>query len=281
MYSEGVFLALASMIFWGIGDLLTKLSLNRESKWIVLFASQLSGAFILIAIAFFAGGFEYLLPIGILYLIILGILNFFGVATFYKSMHENGISLTSPIVNAWAVVTIFLGITLYGESLSLIQVMGAAIVIGGIVLITFKRGTRASFDQSFLFALASMLFFGIFSFLVKIPVLLFGAITVAISIKLLSAISAVPIPEVRRKIFGIENSLLLLLFALGLFDSFGFLTYNYAISISPVSLVAPIVAASPAISVLLGVFVLREKVSNQQKMGILITLGGLIIISMF
>jgi drug/metabolite transporter (DMT)-like permease len=277
---NGILLALIAMLLWGFADLITKLCLNRESKWLVLFLSQLFGALILIPIAIVTGSFENIFTFAFIWLFIVGILNFIGGATFYVSMHEKGISLTVPIINAWSLVTITLGILFYGEMLTFVQMAGAALVISGIMVITFKKGMRLTFDRTFLFAIASMLIFGIFSFLIKIPVLIFGAMTAAISVKLLTALPVLPMKEVREKIFHIKHPLLFYLLALGLFEAFAFLSFNYAIIIAPVSLVSPIVTASPALSVLLGIVVMKEHVSNKQKIGILITLLGLIAIAL-
>ncbi|GAG01545.1 unnamed protein product, partial [marine sediment metagenome] len=51
----GIILAFVSMVLWGVSDLITKISLDKESKWKVLFVSQLFGGLLVLLIAVFLG----------------------------------------------------------------------------------------------------------------------------------------------------------------------------------------------------------------------------------
>jgi drug/metabolite transporter (DMT)-like permease len=85
-------------------------------------------------------------------------------------------------------------------------------------------------------------------------------------------------PDINKISFP-SRALLIILIIAGLLDAFGFATYNSGIASEYVSIVSPMAAAYPAVTVLLGRFLLKEKLVQNQKLGVLIILVGLIILA--
>jgi len=276
----GIILAFVSMILWGFSDLVTKASLDRESKWKVLFFGQFFGGLLVFIIALLFADLKILASSGISYLFLLGLINVAGMYTFYKAMKKKGVALTSPITNAWVLVTVILGLIFYNEVLSGLHWLAIVLIVGGVFAITLKKTQKITFDSSFIYAVLSMIIWGIFFFLLKIPNLIFGAIIVTSSIKLLTSFFSVPI-LIKKKInlFQTKPKVLFYMILIGILDSVGFLAFNFALNYSPVSIVSAIGSSVPVVSVLLGVMILKEELTKKQRFGIIAAIIGLILIS--
>jgi drug/metabolite transporter (DMT)-like permease len=74
-------------------------------------------------------------------------------------------------------------------------------------------------------------------------------------------------------------SLLMLLISIGLFDISAFFSYSLGVRTVNASLVAPVAASFPLITILLAKIFLKEKMSASQTAGIIGIILGLILIS--
>jgi drug/metabolite transporter (DMT)-like permease len=72
----------------------------------------------------------------------------------------------------------------------------------------------------------------------------------------------------------------LFLIVAGLLDFLGFLTFNFSVTTAFVSIVGPVSATYPAVTVVLAYFFLKERVADNQKIGIAAILIGLALISL-
>ncbi len=276
----GISFAFLCMISWATSDLVTKVSLDRESKWKVLVVGQFIGGAIVFLVALFFVDLRILLSEGVLYLLLLGFINFVGMYTFYKSMQAKGIALTVPIVASWAFITVSLGAIFYEDVVTALQWIAIALITIGVFSITFKKTKHIHFDKSFFYALASMFCWGIFFFLLKIPNEIFGALVVTFSIKLLTSFFSVPM-LIKRKVSIIKTKpkAMFSLFLIGTLDAGGLLFFNAALSQTSLSIVSAISAAVPVVSVMLGLLVLKEKLTKMQAIGVGIAAVGLILVS--
>jgi drug/metabolite transporter (DMT)-like permease len=66
----------------------------------------------------------------------------------------------------------------------------------------------------------------------------------------------------------------------GPLDFLGFLAFNFGITTQLVSIASPIAATAPAVTITLAYFFLKERLLNNQKLGIMAILAGLVLISL-
>ena len=66
----------------------------------------------------------------------------------------------------------------------------------------------------------------------------------------------------------------------GILDFLAYTTFNLSLSTQLVSIVGPIAATAPAVTIVLAYFFLKERIVTNQKLGILAILAGLILISL-
>jgi drug/metabolite transporter (DMT)-like permease len=69
-------------------------------------------------------------------------------------------------------------------------------------------------------------------------------------------------------------------FGAALADSMGTMCFMIAISLAPITVVAPIVAAHPLVTITCARVFDGEETSRMQSVGILLTLGGLILLGL-
>jgi drug/metabolite transporter (DMT)-like permease len=65
----------------------------------------------------------------------------------------------------------------------------------------------------------------------------------------------------------------------GILDFLAFTAFNFSLNTQLVSIVSPIVATAPAVTIVLAYFFLKERIVSNQKLGIIAILAGLILIS--
>jgi len=82
-----------------------------------------------------------------------------------------------------------------------------------------------------------------------------------------------------KLIFKPVHLLIIIIFS-GILDVFGLLTYNMGISTEFVSIVAPISSAFPVVTIILAYIFLKERMVLNQKIGAVLILTGLILISL-
>jgi drug/metabolite transporter (DMT)-like permease len=65
----------------------------------------------------------------------------------------------------------------------------------------------------------------------------------------------------------------------GVLDFLAYTAFNFSLNTQLVSIVSPIAATAPAVTIVLAYYFLKEKIVNNQKLGIIAILVGLILIS--
>ena len=277
----GILLALVCAVVWAVSEFVTKLSLDREEKWKVLFHAQLFGGLIALALIPDKARITSVFSFAGWYLLLLGALNALGMYFLYRSVKAKGIALTSPINNASAVITVILGVLFYKESPTLLQWLAMALIMGSILALTLRKEGKMAMDKEISFSAAAMGIWGVFIFLMKQPSIIFGPLLFVAGIKLLTACFSVPaLIRKKMKVWNLKRHVLLLVILLGLVDGGGFLALSAAMAQAPVSIVSVIASASPALSVLLGVLILKEKLDRRQTLGILGAIFGILLIAL-
>ncbi|MBN2122504.1 DMT family transporter [Candidatus Micrarchaeota archaeon] len=277
----GIAFALLTPNLWALSDLGLKFCLKKESWWKILVLAQLFGGIFMLAVSLLAGE-NLSFPIEwIGWVILLSLIALVATAAYYRAMDEREMALASPICNSWGIVTILLGVLFLGEAVNPMQWAAILLIMGGVFAISLKKGAKLEFDISLAHAVVSMLFWGMFFFLLKLPGEVVGAAFIIAIAKLLTG--TLIFPMLSRKGISIRDTALssiALIALMGALDAGGFLAYLLAINELPLYLVAPIASAVPVLGVLLGVLVLKERPGRLQALGIVCAIAGTIILAL-
>lgn len=278
----GIVLGLCASICWGISDFLGGLQSRQHHQLGVMLSAAIVGSVVVGGVVAVSGGpppqVKYLLDgaAG-------GLLVTIALLAFYRALAIGVMSVVAPIAASGVVIPVVLGLV-GGERPSDLRLVGAAVAIVGVVLVSRQRGeaTRAvaSGRSVALAVIAGVGFGGLFVALryAAKGAPLWGALAAVVTylcaVTIAATIAAVHGTSVRP-----SRSSIPMLLALGI--TWGAANAFYAIATRHGQLSAVAVAASlyPAVTVLIARAALRERVRRVQEVGILAALAGIVLIA--
>jgi len=275
----GITLALITALFWAIADIISKnLMNNKISKWTVLFIAEFIGSIILFLIVVFTNKLENFLTLPILFVIGLAVLNFIAMSLFFKSVELNKLSIASPIIYSSVVVTVLLSVIFYRETLNLIQIISIAVIIIGIIMVIYKSDNKNKINYQILIPIVAMILFGVYYFLIKLTIQYFNPINITWIINFITSLLCIPLAiKYGRKLPNLKTFSFSALF--GILNIFGFLAFNIAITLAPVSIIATIKSLAPVFGIILAAILFRERLSKREGFGVVLAIVGMILLS--
>jgi drug/metabolite transporter (DMT)-like permease len=284
----GILLGLLSMLGWGTSDFLAAKSSRKIGYLLTYFWTQVIA--LAIALIYFFVKFStadlnnmlqylvFLLPAGVLFMI--------GTLSFYKGFTKGQVSLVSPIGASWAMVTVILSVIFFKEVLEINQIVAIVLIILGIVLVSVNLKELLKIRRFALLGrikegLIAMLAWGISLFLMVPASKALGWLVPVVALKffgLLFLAIFVVFSKQSLKI-NFRLSLLTLLFFIGFLDMVAFFGYSLGVRGEYASIIAPVAASFPLITVILARIFLKEKLVLNQAFGIIGIITGLILIS--
>ncbi len=286
MLIPGPVYGILTLLFFGTGDFLAKLALERINELKTTFYIQLT---VLIAgLLFLPFQSSFPAPTKEIFLLFISTSLFYtlGYYMYIKSLKYGKISLMAPIANSGgAAFAIVLSYFFLNERLSLIETIGILIVFLGVSLasIDFEeiKGVKKSLKLiiGLNFALVSVLCFGftwcLYKPLVKEATELLAFLGVrsltTFYLLLFSIMAKLKLREVKsQKHFSFS-------LASGVSSMAGNLTFMFGLGSGVmVSLMSPIATSYPALTLVLAHLFLGERVLTHQKIGVTVVLVGLV-----
>ncbi len=275
-------LALGASVFWACGQVLIKKGFeNIPPLWNNIFSNFLL-LFIYLIPALLLSNFRITIPSLPIFFIILVAASFY--LTFYYAISKGEISLTGTVVAGYPVTTILLAYLFLGERLAAFQFVGVCFVIAGVVLVAMPEMDKAKESKDFSWfkwGLSASVLIGAGDFLTKLSINNIGSYSYIFFLAVISNplsffnylidMRSRAFPSIREKkvLFTFIGIIAVLTGSL-LF----FLSFDYG----KVSLITPVSSIYPALTALLAVRFLHEKITLKQCIGIAVTVVGLILI---
>jgi drug/metabolite transporter (DMT)-like permease len=284
----GIISGLISMFGWGTSDFLAAKSSRKISFVLTLFWAQLI-SFIVVLI-YLIYNFNTLNFTGvskfILIIIISGFLGAISALFLYKSLSIGKVSLVTSITASWAMITVLLGVVFLKELLKINQILAIILIIFGIVLISSDFREFFQKDKPFFLtgakeAIIAMFGFGISMFLIAVAVKSLGWFLPSFLSRLSLLIFLILYLFFKRQPIKIESGAIswIIVAIIGFLDIIAFFAYSIGVSSEYASIVAPVAASSPLITIMLARIFLKEKLVLNQVLGVVITIAGIILIS--
>lgn len=286
---NGVIFALIAMFFWGLDELFLKEVISELKSITTYLINALSGVVlqILIVIFFFGGGVTLISGGDFLLAFAASALGFFGYIFLYLALEKQDLSLVSPFHGAWVVIAVIIGVVLLREKLSPIQVFSISAIFLGAFLISadiskIKNLRKLKFIAGSGQGALSIVFIGIAVPIEKVLIARIGeANSIVYLTTLILPLLFIAKMIMKEKFVKPTKRLLRVGIFSGLADGLAFVFYLLAISRSPVSIVAPIVASSLVVALILARVYLKEKLTFWDGIGIGLVFIGVIILSVF
>lgn len=210
-----------------------------------------------------------------------GIITTIGGLAFYKGARLGNISILSPIGSSYSVLVILFSVLFRAESLNSIQFASIFSVIIGTILIStnlkkIMNLNLALTDKAVPYGIAAMLCWGSSFILIGDLSLKIGWLETINLTTVSGLVVLFFMMWIRKKKFGIEKKPAYLLAALlGILSTMGYLGYSLGVGSVYASIVAPVVAAAPSVTIILALIFLKEKLLLEQKIGVLILISGM------
>lgn len=279
-------LALATVVIWGIGTLISKpatmrLGTRRMLAFIVVFEG---GAYAVL----------YLLlrtPLspsettGLLAGFLAAVTGTLGYIFFYEGILVGSVGLVGTVTAAYPVPTILLSIGFLGESLGLSEVLGILLVLACVVVLSRERGSQSGGQRSAAgFAFLAFVAWGLWGYFAKVAVdrigegnvfgfyalsnvFILGAFIVLTRKRPLEA------PHADRG-HAVALGLLDVAFGVG-----GVIALTFAYAMGPASLVSAVTGSYPLVSTLAAHFVLRERFGWKEAVALALFIPGIVLVA--
>jgi drug/metabolite transporter (DMT)-like permease len=275
-----IVLGLLAAAFYGAADFCGGLATKRASMFSVALISQCAGALLLLSFVFFLPA--HATKMDFVWGALGGLFGGIGLALLYQALSIGKMGVVSPItaVIAAAVPVVF-GTIFHHEALAWVQIAGIAVALIAVVLISMSHEESGQIEiatAGVREAIACGLIFGGFYVFLGLthrdaglqPLL---AARVA-SISFLAIVALL----VRAPMTLQRATLRLVVFA-GFIDMSANALYLLASHSGFISIAAVLTSLYPASTVLLARFILRERLQAVQKLGVLLALAGVALIS--
>ncbi|MGA2385601.1 MAG: DMT family transporter [Candidatus Bathyarchaeia archaeon] len=281
----GILFAIVSMLSWGTADFFAKKVIDKIGCTTTL-VFNLSAS--LGPILVFAVLFSKIPPItiGLVSItVVAGVLGIIGYIFLYRGFQKGKVSVVSPISASWAVITTLLAIFLFKEELTLLQIIGIIVIFVGVFLTStnlaeLKKSIKHVRYNGIMDGIISMIAWGIAYAVIKPVVSTAGPIMALFLLRAVGTLSLFSwVGFSGKKISRPTKLVFLFLIIVSALDTFGFAAYNVGITTEFVSIVSPVAATYPAVTILLAYLFLKERVVNNQKIGVVAILAGLALIS--
>jgi uncharacterized membrane protein len=292
----GLLAGLGAALAWGSMDIASALGSRRLGSLRVTAGVQVISAILLVAAAIATGT---ALPTDPVILVASGVLGIAGAGAYlayFTGLRIGPISLVSGMVAAYGGLTVVLAVIFRGETLTIVQAAGAAIATVGVVLtaVAFDgslRGTRLA-GPGVIFAVAALILFSVMTIGLAETIEHSGWLEVILVSRLVNAVVSVAtvaaVERARRP--GLEPLIAHdlpatrrgwgLVLTAGVLDMAGLVVYAIGLERAETWLVGLASSLGPAVTILVAVAFLGERLRPVQWLGLVGIGAGMVFIAL-
>jgi drug/metabolite transporter (DMT)-like permease len=279
-----VIFGLTAALGWGVADFGAAVVGRRLGSFTTAVTAHMAGLLTLLVLVVGLRPTWSTPPVVIAWMAGNGIIAAGAYLLLYRALELGPVALVSPVVAAYAVITIALAVTFLGESLPGIVTIGAFTTVVGVVLTStdLRKLRRPSpIGRSGLrYAIGSMALFGVATFLLGRYAKEVGWLPALTLSRAFSTASLVGVAVFVRGARG--DGLVISAVAgaalVGVIDVLGGAAYARGTELGYLSIVSAASAIFPLIPVVGGIMLLRERPAASQLAGVTLVVGGLLLL---
>ena len=282
--SIGILFGIIAMLSWGITDFFAAKSVRKSSVFKTYFWIQA------VALAIYSAIFLLFFDMPPVSLIILGvaiIASFLGISSvlsYYKGLQVGYVSIICPIAASYAIITVILSIVFLDETLSSLRLTAISLVIFGGILASFKfhdlvKLRVKNIAKGANYAIFAMIGWGIMFVLLDFLISELGWFMPVFLIVAAEIIFLLAYSGTAGKSISFPKNVAFFVVLAGILEATAFLATGKGISFENASIVAPIISAFPAVTIILARIFFKEILEINQKVGVVSVLIGLILLS--
>lgn len=281
----GIFSAFVACFSWGFGDYFIQKVSRHIGSWSTMFWVSVAGVVGLFP--FILKNLAHLTWQEITLLLLLGFVFFFTSLFDFEALRSGKIAIVEPVISLELPLTILLGMIFLGETSTLLQKLLFLGIFAGIVCsITthvrhFKRYTRI-FEKGFILAGVGAIGMGLSNFLVGFSSKNIDPLLTMWFTSLFIAIGCFIILKYRKQfsqtIQGAKKHFKIVL-PLVILDNLGWIGYAISTSVTQIGFTTSISESYIIVASLLGIIINKEKLKTHQIIGIIISIGCIMILA--
>jgi drug/metabolite transporter (DMT)-like permease len=281
MMIVGTLLGLLAAIFWASSNVAIQSSSRLFGSWgALIWAQLLGGPIVALAALAIHGPFDMLSPSSLALIALGGACALGGYGGLFKALSLGQVSVVIPIVVGWTVVSTLTSIVFLGQNPSMWVWAGIGLILASNALIAHASQKTDSPDSTprsaLLWAFLAACSFGLMMPIVSVLGTRTGTIWPIPLIWLAELLLLLPFRRPGQIPKGWQQWWIA--GRVAIFESCGFSTFAFGISIAPVGVVAPLSSLGSAFSIALGLFLLREKVGSRVIAGALAASLGVVLV---
>lgn len=283
----GIALGLAAALSWGLADYFAALASRRTGALQVVLGFHLV-ATALLAVAVFGTGDDLSDVSGrdLGWFVFVGALGWLSYLAFYRALAIGPISIVSPIVSAYAAVTVICAVLIGGESLAAGEAVAVAVVLLGVLLASSDLRQIRAIERlaavGLVLALLTAVLIGAFVYGVAyftdeygwlVPIFLARAISTLFILGTAFQAGQWRLPLGSR-------TLILMIVFIAVVDTVGYVAFNFGVRHADTSVVATAAAPYSVVPIAAGVILMHERPARLQWGGVALVIAGLVLLGL-
>ena len=296
----GLLTGLGAALSWGTLDVFSALASRRVGSLLVTTGMQLVGAMLIWLVALSTGVSLPSDPAVLIGGTLVGLAGAGAYLSYFTGLRIGPISVVSGMVAAYGGLTVVLAVVFRGESLTLLQALGATIATVGVILtgVAFGGGLRGIrfAGPGVVFAIVSLILFAAMTIGTDIVLERTGFIEVLLVSRSANAVISVlvlilamtalrgpaaPLLQGDDADGGrLDKRVLAAVVVAGLLDVVGLLSFAYGLEVAETWLVGLASSFGPAVTIVVAVAFLGERLKPIQWVGLAGVLVGMIAIGL-
>lgn len=281
-----ILLSLLAFASWGTGDIFNIITARKINPVSATYWNMILRAVVYVfAIPFFLSNLLLLDTVSFLTMLLSGLASALGYVFFMKASKVTNPALVISIAGSWGALSVIESLAILGERLSTIQSFAILIIFAGLFCVSFNikglKKINLNKDKGIWFAFATMFLWSICGTFIKIPIQKIGWFWPTYFLSLPFAIGTIVFGRrtLSKGVPSVKNKALLPFLLAVALTIIGEISYNIAIGVGLISIIASISGSYAVLSVVLSFLLFRESISRQQKFGVAATIFGIIFLS--
>jgi drug/metabolite transporter (DMT)-like permease len=283
----GILLGLTAALSWGLADYFAALASRRTGSFRVVLGFHLAAMVLLTALLLATGeGLSDVSGADLAWFAFLGVLGGVSYLAFYQALAIGPISIVSPIVSAYAAVTVVCAVVIGGERLAGGETAAIVVVILGVLLASSDLAQMRHLERvallGILLALATALVIGAFVYGVAYFSEEYGWLVPIFLARGFSTLFLVLV-SLRGGEWRFEDRsprLLVTIVGIAVVDTLGYVAFNFGVRHEDTSVVATAAAPYAVVPIVAGVMLLHERPRMTQWAGIGLVIAGLVLLGL-
>ncbi|MCF8070183.1 MAG: DMT family transporter [Desulfobacterales bacterium] len=274
-----VVFSLLTCLAWGGSEFLGGMKSRSVPVLIMLLIIEVSGMIVVVPALLLYGG-SILDVRHFMFAIAAGCVGITGLGCVFRGMAVGSIGVISLISSTSAAIPIFFDL-LTGNRLSLFQFSGIGLVLAGISFLSIERFSTKNnkrMTAGIGFAISGAVLIGTYFVFIDIASNQ-DPYWASFILRLATIVLVGSLLAIRRPSYKLKGSDLPVLCVVGILDTIGVIIFNVATTLGLVSIVSVVSSLYPVVAIFLAQLFLKEKMSMFQKVGAVIALGGVVMIS--